>query len=557
MPAITNLFNRQPPRRTLFIIFGTLSFLTLCIFTIHFSILNQLSTLRVFETIGGGHHKPHHQQQAAGEVLVTVTPPTQGQEDGQSGMTSSGSRGAPHMEPQPRPQPPSQDINMDTNNLIMNPSQHPMGGASVSAAEQEDMDLTTNKHKHHKHPPPPPLNLISPLPPSHPPPRRLIIISDVHGHLLPLQKLLYSKLNFSPTSGDHAIFVGDLVTKGPDSKGVVALAMSIGASAVRGNHEDRVLAAAYGLKKLDYWPQQQDDNDDPVEAEGKKERDRQREHQKDEHAKSVAKSLSKSQLKWLAERPVILRVGQLGGPHRLSTEQNHHKHHKNGKKKKGGDDSEEEDEGPPQPWNSFNEVVVVHGGLVPGVELEKQDPWAVMNMRSLIYAPSYKSNGNNNKHHRNGKEGEEEEEEVPVPVDSTDDGEPWSKAWNRHQNHLPSPSPSSSSNDQPPHQKKTIVIYGHDARRGLQVDPQVDITPYFQKQKGSHNSKKGSRPNKERGIRYAFGLDSGCGHGKKLTAMVINLPTTTTTTTTSQEQGNEEGEIKHEIVHVGCDDMST
>ncbi|KAK4682587.1 hypothetical protein QC764_117430 [Podospora pseudoanserina] len=541
MPAITNLFNRQPPRRTLFIIFGTLSFLTLCMFTIHFPILNQLSTLRVFDTIGGGHHKPHHHLEAAGEVVVTVTPPTQGQEDGQSGMTSSGSIGAPHLEPQPRPHsppPPSHDIDMDTNhNLKMNPSQHPMGGASANSQEEEEMDLTASNHKHHKHPPPPPLNLISPLPPSYPPLRRLIIISDVHGHLLPLQKLLYSKLNFSPPSGDHAIFVGDLVTKGPDSKGVVALAMSIGASAVRGNHEDRVLAAAHGLKKLDYWPQQQDDSDS-VETEGKKERDRQKEHQKDEHAKSVAKSLSKSQLKWLAERPVILHVGQLGHLPQLSTEQ---KHHKDGKKKKGGNGGEE-DEGPQQPWNPLNEVVVVHGGLVPGLDLEKQDPWAVMNMRSLIYAPSYNNNNNNNNGHNNGKDDDkEEEEEVPVPVDSTDDGEPWSKAWSRYQNHL---SPSSSHDTS----KKTIVIYGHDARRGLQVDPHVDITPYFQKQKGSN--KKGNRPKKERGIRYAFGLDSGCGHGKKLTALVINLPVTTTT-----EGG--QGEIKHEIVQVGCDDMST
>jgi hypothetical protein len=31
----------------------------------------------------------------------------------------------------------------------------------------------------------------------------------------------------------------------------------------------------------------------------------------------------------------------------------------------------------------LGEVVVVHGGLVPGVDLENQDPSAVMNMRTL------------------------------------------------------------------------------------------------------------------------------------------------------------------------------
>ncbi|KAK4194130.1 Metallo-dependent phosphatase-like protein [Triangularia verruculosa] len=541
MPAIANLYNRQPPRRTFFIIFGTLSFLTLCIFTIHLPILNQLSALQAFEKIGGGHHKP----QAAGEVLVTVTPETQGQ-DGRSGMTYSGLSGAPHIEPQPEPHSSSQAAS-DVNNHKMDPSQRPLG---ATASGEEDMDLTNNQ-RHHKHPPPPPLNLIGPLPPSPAPLRRLIIISDVHGHLLPLQKLLYSKLNFSPTAGDHAIFVGDLVTKGPDSKGVVALAMSTSASAVRGNHEDRVLAAAYGLKKLDYWPQQQEE--DEVDSAGKKERDRQREREKDEHAKSVAKSLSKSQLKWLAARPVILRVGQLGNLPQLSAEQQgHHKHHKKGKKKKEG----EEEEGPKQPWNTLNEVVVVHGGLVPGVELEKQDPWAVMNMRSLIYPPSYQPD-------KDGKEAEEEEE-VPVPVDSTDDGEPWSKAWNRHQNHIP----SSTTGDGEKPQKKTIVIYGHDARRGLQVDPQVDITPYAQKggnnknknsknNKNNKNNNKKAKPKKEKGVRYAFGLDSGCGHGKRLTALVINLPTTQEQQQRGDDGTGSDGEIKHEIVQVSCDDVST
>ena len=39
---------------------------------------------------------------------------------------------------------------------------------------------------------------------------------------------------------DHLIFVGDIVAKGPDSLGVIDLARSLGASCVRGNHEERV-----------------------------------------------------------------------------------------------------------------------------------------------------------------------------------------------------------------------------------------------------------------------------------------------------------------------------
>jgi hypothetical protein len=72
--------------------------------------------------------------------------------------------------------------------------------------------------------------------------RRLIVIGDVHGQLQSLKALL-SKADYSAARGDHVIFTGDMISKGPDSAGVVALAMEMGASGVRGNHEDRVLLA--------------------------------------------------------------------------------------------------------------------------------------------------------------------------------------------------------------------------------------------------------------------------------------------------------------------------
>lgn len=51
---------------------------------------------------------------------------------------------------------------------------------------------------------------------------------------------LLEKVAFLPEN-DHLIFVGDMINKGPDSVGVVELARKYGASAVRGNHEDRIL----------------------------------------------------------------------------------------------------------------------------------------------------------------------------------------------------------------------------------------------------------------------------------------------------------------------------
>ena len=78
--------------------------------------------------------------------------------------------------------------------------------------------------------------------------RRVIFVGDVHGHLKSLKSLLH-KIKFDEKNGDHLVFVGDLVNKGPDSAGVINLAMDVGASAVRGNHEDNVLRAHHRLEK--------------------------------------------------------------------------------------------------------------------------------------------------------------------------------------------------------------------------------------------------------------------------------------------------------------------
>lgn len=44
-------------------------------------------------------------------------------------------------------------------------------------------------------------------------------------------------------SEDQVVFVGDLVARGPDSAGVLSFARRVGALAVRGNHEHRMLLA--------------------------------------------------------------------------------------------------------------------------------------------------------------------------------------------------------------------------------------------------------------------------------------------------------------------------
>jgi predicted phosphodiesterase len=67
---------------------------------------------------------------------------------------------------------------------------------------------------------------------------RLIVIGDVHGCYLELEKLL-NLLRLE--KHDIVMFLGDLVNRGPDSHFVVKMAREIGAFSVMGNHEHRLL----------------------------------------------------------------------------------------------------------------------------------------------------------------------------------------------------------------------------------------------------------------------------------------------------------------------------
>ena len=74
--------------------------------------------------------------------------------------------------------------------------------------------------------------------------QRLLIVSDVHGCLDELEKLL-DKVNFDPSTMT-VLFVGDLVAKGPKSVEVIRFLMKQKSMlSVRGNHEDNVLLAHY------------------------------------------------------------------------------------------------------------------------------------------------------------------------------------------------------------------------------------------------------------------------------------------------------------------------
>ncbi|ORY67435.1 calcineurin-like phosphoesterase [Pseudomassariella vexata] len=306
----------------------------------------------------------------------------------------------------------------------------------------------------------------------------LIIIGDVHGQLSELKALL-TKAGYSKTRGDHVIFTGDLVAKGPDSSGVVALAMEIGASAVRGNHEDRVLLAYENMNTLHVGTS--DEQEEPVAAGDQDDMAEPAFSHGDYKARSVAQTLTSAQRSWLSQLPVILKLGRIP---------------------------------------SYGDMVVVHAGLVPNIPLENQDPWAVMNMRTLVYPAEQvrreqikkqleeaakKSGGKQKKipdsevdaameASRQRGEGTGDHD-VALPIDGRD-GQFWSEAWNEAQKELDA-------------RDRINVVYGHDAKTGLNLG------------------------------KYTYGLDSSCVKGGQLTALVF-------------EPGRA-GKVTHRVVSVSCE----
>ena len=432
--------------------------------------------------------------------------------------------------------------------------------------------------------------------------KRLIFVGDVHGQLSALQALL-KKVEFDQGKGDHLVLTGDLVNKGPDSAGVVQLAMDLGASAVRGNHEDRLLLVNKAMKRPDKASTNQhtkvheygggtggffsslfglggskpkftvteltDDDKDATKWDGEDgepnleeepsrpkdskgpEKVPQRASRGDEAFRALAATMSAEQIAWLEELPIILRVGRIPGAETAPS---------------SGSASN-------APWN--NEIVVVHAGLVPSIPLKKQDPWVAMHIRSLSYpadsirrdtikkylaasarrktpgrpawiAPTQVDNELDRLKGTLPQDVFEQGRDVAVPSEGRD-GTSWSDVWNEVQN-----------NDIPEEHDRMTVIYGHDAKGGLNVDMKIrvkDKTPEAleaaEKDKPAKrgwwsswwSGKKDKEPEvKTRpGTRYAFGLDSGCVYGKQLTALVLEAGP-------EGKQG-----IVHKVIQVKCD----
>jgi serine/threonine protein phosphatase 1 len=83
---------------------------------------------------------------------------------------------------------------------------------------------------------------------------RLIAIGDIHGHARALRGLL-DLIGVRPD--DEFVFLGDLIDRGPESAGVLHMALNLSRAAtclfLMGNHEEMLLAAADSRSELRSW----------------------------------------------------------------------------------------------------------------------------------------------------------------------------------------------------------------------------------------------------------------------------------------------------------------
>lgn len=77
------------------------------------------------------------------------------------------------------------------------------------------------------------------------------VISDIHGHLKPFERVLEA---IAPTDDDHIYILGDMIDRGPDPVGVLRLCRSLpNTTVLMGNHEAMMLDCLIGSDSEIAW----------------------------------------------------------------------------------------------------------------------------------------------------------------------------------------------------------------------------------------------------------------------------------------------------------------
>uniref|UniRef100_A0A7R9ZPL6 Calcineurin-like phosphoesterase domain-containing protein n=1 Tax=Craspedostauros australis TaxID=1486917 RepID=A0A7R9ZPL6_9STRA len=271
--------------------------------------------------------------------------------------------------------------------------------------------------------------------------KNILVIGDVHGCFEDMMKLHRKAIaENDDMEFDHVILVGDLVNKGPESARVVRhTRLQPKWWTVRGNHDNAALSAALGhakrraKSKYSWVLEGEDTNEDQNQNEdvhGTTDG-----NAGDTSVPSPSVVLSDDDIMWMSELPYTLTI---------PAEYFQTKH--------GDDDNVGGDN------NDHIDTVIVHAGFVPGIPVQEQSIYSMVAIREVDLL----RDTNTYRYHDRG-------------VGYTDGADvtksPWASVWTGPQR----------------------VIFGHDARRGIQRYPGE----------------------------MAIGIDSGAVYGNGMTAMIL------------------------------------
>lgn len=202
--------------------------------------------------------------------------------------------------------------------------------------------------------------------------KRLIFIGDIHGCMQELQTLLLN-VNYNSET-DHLVHTGDIIGKSPDSAEVINFLMKAQASGVRGNWEDRVLLTnrtLFSASQPTHSDVENDINSAQVES-------RQPNHNLIES--QILKQLSPHHLAYLTNLPIILTIPALPGS-KLRWYSKMVEWFRMNPFYLSASHGTSSDTIVPILSTLRDPIVVVHGGLIPAVPLDHQDPLSAMTMR--------------------------------------------------------------------------------------------------------------------------------------------------------------------------------
>jgi len=324
----------------------------------------------------------------------------------------------------------------------------------------------------------------------------IFIIGDVHGCFHELKSLIDKAIQDNENKlFTSIVFVGDLCNKGPHSLQVLEFIQSQKYwYTVRGNHEDGTLATTLGdvqrrkAKKYQWILGQgsttttkEEEEDDDKKTKKKNKKKKKNTSPSSFFSSSLPSSkaaLTDDDVDWLANLPYTITIPSSFFGDKQQEDGSSTSASSSSSSSQNTNDNEIYSTSLLNPLEG--DVVIVHAGFVPHVDIEKQSIETMITIREVVVAVDEqensidKMNTVHNTHYQDKTLKRQEENDSSTRATTTTTtshhhhNKPWASQWKGKQ-----------------------VIFGHDAKRGLQI----------------HS--------------YAIGLDTGACYGKQLTGIIL------------------------------------